>query len=378
MATSAHRSVPIGGWAEASRTRLASLQETNGAFVASPDFGEYHYCWLRDSSFIAYALDRAGAHESAARYHAWTARALDENSGIGTLIDRVVERHRAGKPLEPTEMPPARFRLDGDVSVDDWPNYQIDGYGAWLWGLEVHLQLTGGVLDAALIPTIDRLGRYLDTFGLDPCFDVWEENVQAVHTSTLAAVYAGLSAAGRLLADERLAAQAEKIRTRVIEGSLGRLHLRKSSASDEVDASTLWCGVPFGVLPVEDPLVVGTARAIEEQLLLDGGVRRNPDDTYFGGGAWPVLSASLGWHYAVAGDLTRARTHRDWIAEHFAADGSLAEQFGGEERDPDHFALWVARWGLPARDLLWSHAMYVVLCTEIEERSRRSEEPAAN
>lgn len=35
-------------------------QEANGAIIASPDFAQYHYCWLRDGSFCAYALDLAG------------------------------------------------------------------------------------------------------------------------------------------------------------------------------------------------------------------------------------------------------------------------------------------------------------------------------
>ena len=42
------------------RAMLAS-QRPNGALIASPDFAQYQYCWLRDGSFIAYALDRGGA-----------------------------------------------------------------------------------------------------------------------------------------------------------------------------------------------------------------------------------------------------------------------------------------------------------------------------
>ena len=168
------------------RPRLVALQEPSGAFVASPDFGEYQYCWLRDSSFIAYALDRAGMHGAAARYHAWVARALGDQTGIGPLIDEVVRRHRAGKPLDPTEMPPARFTLAGSVSADDWPNFQIDGYGAWLWGLEAHLEATGSDV-GPFVAVVERLGRYLHELAFEPCYDVWEENVAAVHTSTLGA-----------------------------------------------------------------------------------------------------------------------------------------------------------------------------------------------
>ena len=114
-------------------------QEDNGAFIASPDFAEYHYCWLRDSSFIAFALDQVGEHDASARYHGWVNLALE---GISDLIDRAIEWHRQGKPLHPDHMPPARFALDGSNVVDDWPNFQIDGYGTWLWSFGQHLLQT--------------------------------------------------------------------------------------------------------------------------------------------------------------------------------------------------------------------------------------------
>src|SRR5665213_4052558 len=101
-------------------------QGNSGAIIASSDFAEYHYCWLRDSSFCSYALDRAGEHEASARYHAWVNEAV---SGIAEMIDGVISSHERGETLNPLHMPPARFALDGNTVADDWPNFQIDGYG---------------------------------------------------------------------------------------------------------------------------------------------------------------------------------------------------------------------------------------------------------
>ncbi len=76
------RAVSPRGWSTADRSfreSIASLrdqQSENGAFIASPDFGEYQYCWLRDASFVAYALDRGGVHEASSRYHAWVDRTI--------------------------------------------------------------------------------------------------------------------------------------------------------------------------------------------------------------------------------------------------------------------------------------------------------------
>jgi GH15 family glucan-1,4-alpha-glucosidase len=339
-------------------------QEANGAFVASRDFAEYRYCWLRDSSFIAYALDRAGEQDASARYHGWVNHALD---GIGGLIDRAIEWHREGKPLHPDHMPPARFALDGSSVDDDWPNFQIDGYGTWLWAFGQHLLSTGQeAVPEEFRGSVERVGRYLDAFALTPCFDVWEESGSALHTSTLACVYGGLTAAARLLDDKDLLARAESVQSRVRESAIRLGRYVKSTESDDVDASVLWLSTPFDVVEPDDSHFAETVRTIEERLGFEGGLRRYPTDVYFGSGAWPVLTASLGWHYLVVGDPGAAELCRRWVAAHFDDQGRLGEQFGGERRDPAHYREWLERWGHPAKDLTWSHAMYVVLCSGLD------------
>jgi GH15 family glucan-1,4-alpha-glucosidase len=119
-----------------------------------------------------------------------------------------------------------------------------------------------------------------------------------------------------------------------------------------------------------DEYFAKTVAMIEDRLTLGGGIRRYPTDVYFGSGAWPVLTASLGWHYVAIGDIEGAERCRAWIASHFDGEARLGEQFGGEERDYEHYHEWVLRWGVPARDLMWSHAMFVILSLELTEVSR--------
>src|SRR5262249_32832866 len=52
-------------------------QARSGAFVASPTFPTYHYAWLRDGAFCAYALDLVGESDAAATFHAWVARSIE-------------------------------------------------------------------------------------------------------------------------------------------------------------------------------------------------------------------------------------------------------------------------------------------------------------
>lgn len=351
----------------ASVAGMLGHQSPHGSFVASPDFGQYQYCWLRDASFVAHALDVAGHTRATADYHRWVARALTPLRPA--MADAAV---LTGNPAAWHRLPPARFALDGTAVLDDWPNFQIDGYGAWIWSLREHLRLAQdqGAADNRLLAEVgdvlDSTWRYLDAVALDPCFDVWEEHGDQVHTSTLACVHAGLTAAADLLGERRAAERAEEVRSFLFGMAARRGRFPKSHSSAAVDASALWLCVPFGVVPADDPLMVATADAIKAELELDGGIRRYAADTYFGGGAWPVLTASLGLYQLAAGDSEAARPYLDWIETKFDADSRLGEQFGGEFLHPAKYREWVRQWGHPARDLLWSHAMYVLLAIGTE------------
>ena len=189
-----------------------------------------------------------------------------------------------------------------------------------------------------------------------------------MHTTTLGCVYGGLRAAAAMLNDSALAERADSLAFSLVDDARRYGRFRKSDHSADVDASLLWLCEPFHVVPPGEHAFIETVRRISADLDLDGGIRRYPGDTYYGGGAWPVLTASLGWYQVVAGDLEAADRCRRWVAERIDGQGRLAEQFGGETRDPEHYADWVARWGPPAADLVWSHAMYIVLAVTLAAR----------
>jgi GH15 family glucan-1,4-alpha-glucosidase len=360
---------------QAAVSAMLACQQPNGALVASPDFEQYHYCWLRDSSFAAYALDRCGEHDASAKYHDW---ASDAMAGIGDQISSAVERRLAGQAIAPHLLPPTRFNLDGSVAADDWPNFQVDGYGTWLWALREHLKSAGlESMPARWRASAELAAGYLAAFALDACYDVWEENGEGVHSSTLACVYGGLIAAAALLDDRDLLDRAREVQAyvRMTAGAAGRL--QKSTLSAEVDASMIWLATPFDLVDDRDPLFEAAVREIADQLTFEGGVRRFPSDTFFGGGSWPVLTASLGWHQARTGDLSAARQCLAWVAEHIDMQGRLGEQFGGERRLPEKYREWIGQWGHPARDLLWSHAMYAVLILELSAAEASAAEASA-
>jgi GH15 family glucan-1,4-alpha-glucosidase len=336
---------------------IRAHQQPNGAYVASPTFDTYAYSWLRDGSFIAHAMDRVGEHASAAAFHRWVGMVLARHDA---KLAALTARRLAGETIPVGEQMHCRFTLDGGESAADWTNFQLDGYGTWLWALADHITRNGDrALYADLRPQVARLVAYLRASWDLPCYDCWEEFSDKVHTATLAALYGGLQAAAALdpaLADDTPAA----IRAFVLERCLVEGRLAKYVGSTLVDASLLGAAVPHGLFAPDDPIMRATVARIERDLL-DRGVRRYREDTYYGGGEWVLLAAWLGWFYAEAGATARARALLEWVAAQADADGHLPEQVSDRPLSPAHVQPWVARWGPIARPLLWSHAMYLIL-----------------
>jgi GH15 family glucan-1,4-alpha-glucosidase len=332
-------------------------QAPSGAYLASPAFSQYGYCWLRDGSFTAYAMDRAGCHDSAGRFFSWVA---------ATLAKHAAKAERAlaspASALGPDDYLHTRYTADGDEAPDEWTNFQLDGYGTWLWALSEHLDLSGDRgLAEELAPAIDLSVRYLCGLWDRPNFDYWEEHGDKVHVATLASIYGGLQAAEKMRPGSVDEKAAGAVRAYVLAHGVADGHLVKYVGTDAVDASLLAASTPFRLLQPTDALMIATAKRIERDLAHDGGVHRYLLDTYFGGGQWTLLSAWLGWYFAEAGDPERGRRYLEWVAAQVNECGDLPEQVNGHLLAPDREAEWKKRWGPVAVPLLWAHAMYIIL-----------------
>jgi GH15 family glucan-1,4-alpha-glucosidase len=336
-------------------------QAPSGAYIASPNFPTYHYCWFRDGAYIAYAMDLAGESASARRFHDWAAAVIDARTEV---VTRALDKVTRGQDLEPADYLHTRYTLDGGEGEGEWPNFQLDGFGAWLWALEAHLASCRTPLPEAWRRTVAGVCDYLAALWQLPCYDCWEEFPDRVHPHTLAAIYAGLGAGTRLGAGDwsaaRQAIRADLERRAVYDG-----YFVKSYDSYTVDASLLGLAVPYAVFPPDDPRIRATVERIETSLVRGGGVHRYPTDTYYGGGEWVLLAGWLGWHYVRSGDFERARLLLDWMTSQAGEEGCLPEQVSASLIDPNYLRPWEQRWGPSARTLLWSHAMYLILHTEL-------------
>jgi GH15 family glucan-1,4-alpha-glucosidase len=340
---------------------IRANQTANGAYVAAPTFPTYHYCWFRDGAFVAYSLDRAGDHASPARFYHW---AIETVIGRADAIERVIAAPMGA--YDQADLLDTRYTLDGRAGTEDWPNFQLDGFGTLLWGIAEHLRLSGQALPAASRPAVSLLARYLSALWRLPCYDCWEEFGNQIHTATLAAIYGGLRAAADLLGEPVYAAIAGELRAFVLDRCVHEGALRKFVGSQLVDASLLWCSVPFGLVAADDPLMCRTADLIRRTCVdADGGVHRYPQDSYYGGGAWLLLTAWLGWYEAQSGQIDLARQRLAWAMARADSQGSMPEQVAEHLIAPSYLPEWQERWGTSASPLLWSHAMYLVLAREV-------------
>lgn len=364
---------------------IKKSQSKTGAYIACPSYPTYQYCWLRDGSFIAHAMDTAGEYESAAAFFRW--------------VDRTIRRYRykvefaslhikEDLPFGKDDLLHTRYTVDGDeVTVDDtWGNFQIDGYGTWLWALGEHVRLSG---DSSLLSELSEsiliTLKYLELVWKLPNYDCWEEHPEYLHTYSLSTVYAGLSTIADLVRFGKMKNVtvpvddlARQVKTFILaKGSKdGRLikyfppdkddtSLR---GNDGVDASLIGVSIPYRLINPDDPIMLETVKNIEAELLRPGGgVYRYKADVYYGGGEWILLTAWLGWYYTSIKRYDLAKQLCQWIEEQADENGDLAEQLSDHLLAPDSFTPWVKKWGPIAKPLTWSHGMYIILANAIEK-----------
>ncbi len=360
-----------------------------GSYIASPAFPAYHFSWLRDGSYIAYAMDLAGEHESAKAFYRWLGATIDRYAGKVNVIATILQK---GLKIHPDQALHTRFTYDGlEDPVDrGWGNFQIDGYGTWLWGLSEHVHQTG---DYALLQKLSASIRttvsFIQLTWKLPNYDCWEEFPEYVHTYSLSCVYGGLQSIQTLIDDGKFAlegmdvsALASEVRSYilrygVVAGSAIKYIQAESEGSPPkgiaesgLDASLLGLEFPNHVLNRDDPILVATFKGIEEKLARhEGGVYRYLGDVYYGGGEWILLTAWLGLHYMDSGQKEKAVAMLNWIEAQADEALNLPEQVNNNVLFPDQFQPWIKKWGPVAKPLLWSHAMYIILYKKLQENN---------
>ena len=262
---------PTGGIVAAPTTSLPEL-------LGGVRNWDYRICWLRDATFILYALMLAGYTDEARAWREWLLRSVAGSPQQVNIMYGLGGERR----LIEVELPwlPG-YRNSSPVRIGNaaWKQFQLDVFGEVCDTLYAAARL-GLPLEEPVWRLECEFAQFLEQHWRDPDEGIWEvrgPRQHFVHSKMMAWV-----AFDRLVKTaERFGADAPVNRWRTIRDEIHREVCERgfdaqqntfvqTYGSTELDASLLMMPL-VGFLPPGDPRVVGTVTAIERQLMVDGG-----------------------------------------------------------------------------------------------------------
>jgi len=242
---------------------------------------DYRFCWLRDATLTLFALMGAGFTGEARQWRAWLHRSI---AGSAAQIQIMYGLH-GERSLDEREIPwlcgyensaPVRIgnAAAGQVQLDVFGEVLECLHQARRHGLEAAPQ--GWALQRNIVD-------YLATIWDQPDQGMWEIRGSAQHF-TFSKIMAWV-AIDRMIKDAthfHLSGPVEEwraLRTKIFDRVMSegydpvRNTFTQVFGGKELDASLLLIG-QVGFLPANDTRVIGTVKAIEEDLLRDGFVLR--------------------------------------------------------------------------------------------------------
>ena len=265
---------PTGGIVAAPTTSLPE-------WVGSVRNWDYRYCWLRDATLTLLALIRAGYTEEASAWRDWLLRAI-----AGSPEDLQIMYGVAGeRRLTEFELPwLGGYEGSRPVRVGNGASgqRQLDVYGEVIDAL-YQSRRHGLVASDGAWRLTQKIFDWLESGWREPDEGIWEVRGPRRHfTHSKVMAWVAFDRAvktierfGREGPLERWKAVRKAIRDEVLrEGyNADRGAFTQFFGSDRLDASCLL--IPLvGFLPAKDERVVGTVRAIEQELLRGGFVER--------------------------------------------------------------------------------------------------------
>ncbi|MEO0586601.1 MAG: glycoside hydrolase family 15 protein [Planctomycetota bacterium] len=389
----------------------------------------YSYLWPRDGAFVADAMDGAGFPDVSRQFFTFCSGIISDGGYFlhkynpdGTLASSWHPWIANGHPSLPIQ--------EDETALILWALWRH-------FARYRDIEYVRPLYTKLIQPAADFLYRFRDpvTRLPLPSYDLWEERF-GVHAFTVASVYAGLTAGenfARAFGDDRLAQRysqaarqtrdafnrclwsdelgrfvrrvefgdAERIARLVEDVRQGRepiaehesvVEAMRSSGNgkvhdDGIDASeainnlvvdqvldaSMYAIFSLGMLPVDNPRVDATMKAIDAELRVKtkvGGVARYTDDYYHQvvndnedvpGNPWFICTLWMAeWHIDRATsveELKPAAEILDWVADHALGSGVLAEQVNPLNNDP-----------MSVSPLTWSHATVVSTLTRYMDK----------
>jgi GH15 family glucan-1,4-alpha-glucosidase len=352
------RCCPAGPWTDAVKGSLVALKgltfSATGGIVAAPTTSlpeqiggsrnwDYRYCWLRDTTFTLLALMHGGFYDEARAWRDWLLRAV------------------AGSPDQLQIM----YGLGGERRLTEWEVPWLSGYeGSRPVRIgnaavqQTQLDVYGEVLDALYVahchglPTVDRaiaIGQsilgHLAQIWRQPDEGIWEVRgppQHFTHSKVMAWVAFDRAVKFREQLGEQVGGAGESEALRRIRDEIHQDVCRRgfdphlgsfvqAYGSKSLDASLLLLPL-VGFLPPTDPRIVGTVKAIEQRLFVDGFVMRYDtgevvDGLPPGEGVFLACSFWLADNYVLQGRVHEARELFERLLSLRNDVGLLAEEY---------------------------------------------------
>jgi GH15 family glucan-1,4-alpha-glucosidase len=274
---------PSGGMVAAATTSLPE-------WIGGQRNWDYRYCWLRDATFMLYALLDAGYRNEAHAWRDWLLRAVAGKASQLNIMYGVLGERRLTE-FDLNWLPgyeDSRPVRAGNAAHDQ---FQLDVYGEVMD--VVHVARRHGMpIEEHAWELQQNLLDYLAEVWREPDEGIWEVRGGRRHF-VHSRVMAWLGVDRMIKSAEHFhlpgnVKQWRKLRQEIHAETCAKgFDDAKNSfvqfyGSQELDASLLM--IPMvGFLPAHDERVRGTLAAIERELLIDGLVRRyRPDETVDG------------------------------------------------------------------------------------------------
>jgi GH15 family glucan-1,4-alpha-glucosidase len=343
-----------GEWVEPVRRSLITLKALTyaptGGIVAAPTSSlpekigstrnwDYRFCWLRDATLTLLAFMDAGYYEEAEAWREWLVRAV-AGSPEQMQIMYGLSGERRLIEMELDWLPGYEGSTPVRIGNAAWSQLQLDVYGEVMDAL--HQGRKGGLERNDASWGVQRaLLRHLEKIWDRPDEGIWEMRGPPRHF-TFSKVMCWVAFDRAIKAVERFGYEGPVERWRAMRARIHDEVCRRgydadknafvqSYGSKELDASLLLLPIT-GVVAATDPRMLGTVRAIEEELMEGGLVHRYrthaaEDGLPPGEGAFLACSFWLADNYVLQGRGREARELFERLVGLANDVGLLAEEY---------------------------------------------------
>ena len=318
--------------------------KNHGMMLASLPPGGWHIGWVRDGIFAVVAMARTGHHEEARK-------------GLEFFLNAEANNYKSYTSNADYRISLTRYFGNGveevDYSGQPTPNIEFDGWGMWLWGARVYMDLSGnktwmsgktqyneGIWDVVKKYVADPLEANLDKtyWIMKPDTSIWEvhwDKRQHFFWTTAAAArgFCDLAAmaerAGKMTEAKKYADMSAKIvggikanfidSNNVLAGSTEQL----AKGKEYRDGATVEA-ITWDIFKPTDPISVATMKAFSYLKTTLGGYKRiegssDPYDV----NEWIMIDLRAADALRRVGRATEADALISWVTEQASANFNL-------------------------------------------------------